>query len=184
MALGQSNTLEIFDLDGTCNEIDVAGALEGKGSAEVRVYLEAAARFVAAKIPSLNEAEVFDGIKAAMKVIFPDRAKFENWASFPTADKNTTRVCPAVDHFLLTPLAVKAYLSTCPEAKPFLESDWKNDLYQFCSNASLPHAEIDDDAKGALDDRLSRDALMVILTNSKPSKALQMLKKAGYSEDR
>lgn len=182
MTLRQSETLELFDLDGTLNEIDVLGAVEGKGSAEVSAYLEAATRFVAAKIPSLRVEDIFEGIKVSMKAIFPGRAKFENWASFPNTQKESTRVCPAVDHFLLTPLAIKAYLSTIPEAAAFLASDWNYALYSFCSKEALPHAEIDEDAKGALDGRLTREALMVLLTNSAPSKAVEMLTKAGFGD--
>lgn len=182
MAIHQSQTLELYDLDGTLNEIDVPGALEGNGSAEVKVYLEAAARFVANKIPSLRVEDIFEGIKAGMREVFPNRSKLSHWASFPDAQKNSTRVCPAVDHFLLTPHAIRAYLSTCEEAQEFLASDWQYDLYKFCSTETLPHAEIDDDAKGALSTRLTQEALMVVLTNSAPSKAVEMLTKAGFGD--
>lgn len=182
MALHKPQTLELYDLDGTLNAIDVPGALEGRGSAEVRLYLEAAARYMAGKIPSLHVEDIFEGIKAGMKEVFPNRAKLSHWASFPNTQKTRLPICPAVDHFLLTPHAIRAYLSTCEEAKDFLASNWEYDLYKFCSTETLPHAEIDDDARGALDTRLTQEAMMVVLTNSAPSKAVDMLTKAGFGD--
>lgn len=182
MALHKPQRLELYDLDGTLNEIDVPGALEGKGSAEVRFYLEAATRYVAGKVPSLRTEDIFEGIKAGMKEVFPNRAKLSHWASFPDAQKNRLPICPAVDHFLLTPHAIRNYLSTCEEAKDFLASSWEYDLYKFCSAETLPHAGVDDDAKGALDTRLTQEALMVVLTNSAPSKAVEMLTRAGFGD--
>ena len=86
----QSKTLELYDLDGTLNEIDVPGALEGKGSVVVRMYFEAAARFLCEKIPSFrgSEEDVLEGIKKCMGKVFPYRALYSNWATFRNTKKN------------------------------------------------------------------------------------------------
>lgn len=195
MGFQQSRILELYDLDGTLNEIDVPGALEGKGSPEVVEYLNAAARFVCNELPSLKgqEADVLEGIKEGMRTIFPDRSKLKNWASFPNTQKVNTPVCPAVDHYLLTPHAIRAFLSsrllsleasspTAKEIQTFLGRDWQYPLYKFCSAATLEYAAIDEDARTTLDRRLTADALTVVLTNSDTAKARLMLTKAGFGD--
>src|SRR3989338_6965088 len=188
-----SHTLELYDLDGTLNSIDVPGALDGKGSPEVTEYINAAVTFLTSQIPELKrlEVDVLRKIQGGMRLIFPQRSKLEYWATFPNTDKQQTKICPAVDHYLLTPHAVRAclnsYLQVLDADNPlhqsitrFLATNWQYPLYAFCSAATLEHAAIDENAQMALDGRLTRDGIIVVFTNSKPQKAEIMLRKAGF----
>lgn len=100
-----SNTLELYDLDGTLNSIDVPGALDGNGSPEVKEYINAAVTFLIMHIPELKGTEdnVLRKIQKGMELTFPKRSQLKYWAIFPNTDKQQTKICPAVDHYLLTP---------------------------------------------------------------------------------
>lgn len=179
-------------MDGTCNNFDVQAVLDGKeGSPEVVAYLEAAASFVRNRFPDLSEEEIYDGIKEAMQQVLPNRSKTDYWGTFPDANNGRKRICPAVDHYLLTPHAVALYLKQKKDEDKalqkkidaFLKDDgWMYPLYKYCSAASLPHASIDEDAIGVLDARLTREALVTIFTNSSTEKAYTLLAKAGFSD--
>lgn len=188
------DTLELYDLDGTMNEIDVLAALEGQSNDEVQHYIVAAAEYVAEKV-GLSTDEVFVGIKTAMLLeVFPNRAKFENWASFPAADKTPVKITPAVDHFLLTARAVEVFLQKrlsqeCTKdndltrkIKAFLESNWGYPLFAHASEAALPHSHLSEDACSVIEDRLRAQALAAIFTNSSTAKAVTLLKKAGFGD--
>lgn len=188
------NTLELYDLDGTMNRIDVLAALEGQSNDEVQHYIVAAAEYVAEKV-GLSTDEVFVGIKTAMLVeVFPNRAKFENWASFPAADKTPVKVTPAVDHFLLMARAVEVFLQNrlsqegdkenelTRKIKDFLAQSWGYPLFAHASEVALPHSHLSEDACSVIEDRLRAQALAVIFTNSSTSKAVALLKKAGFGD--
>ncbi len=185
-----TDTLELYDLDGTCNDEDMGAVCEGKESSqEIEIYLVAAATFVDETL-DIGKDEVLRGIKSQIPLIFPRRSEHGFWGTFPSATGEKTKICPAVDHFLLTPLAIEGFLKLLlaqerPESvlaqkvNSFLASDWRYPLYKYCSNLSLPYASIDEDAIGVLESRMSRGALPAIFTNSTPDKAQTMLEKAG-----
>lgn len=192
-ALRKTKTLELYDLDGTFNDFDVQAVLDGKGgSPEVVAYLEASARFVRKGVSQLSEEEIHHGIKKAMRQgVLPNRSKTKYWGTFPDTNKNRIPICPAVDHYLLTPHAVRLYLEEKREESrvlqtridAFLKDDsWIYPLYKFCSAESLDHAAIDDDARKVLEARLIRRAFVTIFTNSSPKKACTLLKKAGFGD--
>ncbi len=193
-----SDTLELYDLDGTMIDIDVERGLDKQSNDEVQHYFIAAAQFVADQT-GLDADEVFEGMKVAMLGdIFPNRAKFENWASFPAIDKTPVKVTPAVDHYLLTPRAIELFLNrrlaqeqqedqqspVVTKIREFLAEDWKFSLYSFASEASLPHSHISEDAIAVIEDRLRNNALATVFTNSSAAKAETLLAKAGFFGER
>lgn len=187
-----SDVLELYDLDGTMNDIDVESGLAGESGDEVQYYFIAAAEFVAEKT-GLSADEVFGGMKVAMLGdVFSDRAKWENWASFPAVNKSPVRVAPAVDHYLLTPRALEVFLNKrliqegdldnelTRSIKGFLASNWKYPLYVHASEVSLPHSHVNDDALRVIEDRLRKNALATVFTNSSAAKAEDLLRRAGF----
>ncbi len=191
----QTEVLELFDLDGTCNEEDLGAVCEGRDMPpEIEAYLIAAAEFLNQKLGISTEIAL-SGIKEEIKEVFPKRSKHEFWGTFPSANGQSMRICPAVDHYLLTPHAVEAFLNSLlatetpqgvlsQKIQDFFRQDWRYPLYKFCSAASLPYASIDPDAVGVLESRMSRGALAAIFTNSATSKAEDMLDRVGIKADR
>lgn len=193
------NTLHLLDLDGTLDDFNILGVINGDDSAcpEVAVYLRANAEIVSREITGLSADEILAGIKRFMlQAIYPSREKVENWATFPTAQEGQEKekICPAVDHYLLTPLALQAYLldvkakagkmaPVTREIDTFLNEsgNWVNRIYQHGSSVAMEHACIDDDSAGVIEGMLSRDQLVAIFTNSRPGKAIDMAKRKGFS---
>lgn len=187
------NILHLVDLDGTANTIDIKAALEGRGCPEIHHYILAAADFVA-KETDLPKKTVFDGLKTSILTqVYPQRDQYQYWGSFPSTTDEPVKIVPAVDHFMLVIAAVPLVLKdelvkagqntpTGNKIKTFLESKWVHPLFKFSSDASLPHAEIEEDAREALEDILSRDELVAILTNSSPEKARILLERAGFGD--
>lgn len=192
------NTLHLLDLDGTLNDFDILGVIEGNDSAcpEVAAYLRANAEIVSHEITGLSADEILAGIKRFMLVaIYPSREKVENWATFPTAQggQEKEKICPAVDHYLLTPLALQAYLldvkakagkvaSVTREIDKFLNEsgNWVNRIYQHGSSVAMKHADIDDDSAEVIEGMLRRDRLVAIFTNSNARKAIDMANRKGF----
>lgn len=191
-----TETAEFFDLDGTCTDFDVTPYLAGKaGSPEVAAYCEASVEYIIEKIPALSITpdELLPIIKQKMKDdVFPKRSTYEFWATFHTAQNGTARICPAVDVYLMNKHAVHIYLAwrmktAAPgsvlhkELAAFLEDpQWGHSLFHTSNSVSGKKATIDDDALGALEDRLEKNALVAILSNSKSYKARQLLEQAGF----
>lgn len=189
--------LELVDLDGTTNTLDVRGALENNEDGEILAYVRAASEFVAKSI-GLDEKdydEVFEGIKGAMLAdVYPNRARLAYWGTFPMGDGGAPMpVTPAVDHMQLTKPAVEIYLKMRMDSEPaesdaakkirdFLSGSWGFDMFAHASKASLDKTHIEQDAVVALESRLSKDALIAILTNSSPEKATSMLRRAGFGD--
>ena len=191
-----TETAEFFDLDGTCNNLDIQSVLEGSGGApEIAAYLVAAADFVLREIPQLPSTpeEILSALKECLRNdIFPKRAQWKWWATFPSVQKEMIPICPAVDHYLLTPHAVRRVLERTAQDEAastslrwtistFLASGhWEYSLFKFCSEASLLHAVLEDDAISILDNRMRNNTLVAILTNSTTQKAWMMAEKAGF----
>ena len=197
-ALRQTETLEIFDLDGTLTNMDVAAALreESGSSLEIREYLIAAVHYLCEKIDGLRPEAVLPELRPKMlSVALPNRALDKNWGRFP--EKGTgemKRISPAVDHFFLVRTGVKLYLEDLyaenrrnvlgERIREFLQGNWMEPMYRRANEAAWKHAEMDDDSIGVLEDRIRREALLVIMTNSDTAKAVAMLNKAGFGDDR
>lgn len=162
---------DLFDADGTLNEIDIEGALAGRpGTEEVQYYFRAAVRFAAEKT-GISRGEVDERLRALiLGEVFPQRAHPDFWGKLQ-ADRPTS---PAVDHFLLIEAAVRR-LHPVFNATPGLTTE----LYRAASGAAHKHAAIDDDAKGILDDLLTQNRIVGITTNSSTKKIDDMLIKAG-----
>lgn len=181
-----SNVLELYDLDGTLTTPSFEAA-EGKA------YLEAVVRFVIERIPTFrgHEEGMLAGLlKTIMEDVYPQR--HHAWAQFPTAQGKMMNVCPSVDHYLLTQLGVRLYLEgripvvgeTSDSASQigtfFGSATWANEMYGAASHASAPFARMDDDARGVLEDRLRKNALSAIFTNSSVAKARAVAIQAGF----
>lgn len=190
--MNNSKLLELYDLDGTLTTIDIHASLEGRGGKEVLEYVVAAAEHVAQKT-DLPTGEVFDGIKAAIIGIFPDRMKAEHWAVFPASDKSPKKIFPAADHFILVQAAVMRFLQerlnkegreseSGKRIAEFLESSWINSMYQHANAASVPHAEMDEDAVWAVEKRLRAGALAAVISNSSTDKVNRLLSRAGFGD--
>ncbi|MBI4126068.1 MAG: hypothetical protein HY465_01100 [Deltaproteobacteria bacterium] len=194
--LRATETAEFFDLDGTCNHLDIQAILDGhQGSPEVTVYLAAAADFLLREIPQLphTSEELLNLFKEQLRNdVFPKRSQHQWWATFPSVQREMVPICPAVDHYLLTPHAIRrvlekevqrAAVSTTLQwtITTFLSSGhWEYSLFKFCSEASLPHATIEEDAIAIFENRLCKNALVSIFTNSATQKARTMAEKAGF----
>lgn len=168
-------TLELIDLDGTCNSIDTRNQ-------EVVRYFEEAAIFVSENT-WLAKKEILEWILTEVEGL--DREAYEHWASFPNAQKGFEKVCPAVDHFLLTPSAIREFLKKKwnKEASEFAaKNDWEYPLYKDCSAKSLEVSRIEEDAVFAISERIKAWALVAIFTNSSTEKAKTMLERAGFWE--
>ncbi len=189
MSTDTDKRLELYDVDGTLNTIDVLAALEGRGGLEIQHYLIAAADLVAEKT-GLPQTEVFDGIKAAILEIFPNRMNARYWGKFPATDGMLVPICPAVDYYLLVPPAIELFLKsrlaeeTDEAAKTkintFLRSSWRYPLYKAGSAAASPYEHIEGDAVGVLEGRLRKNALLALITNSATDKVIALLRRAGF----
>lgn len=196
MSLAQTETLEIFDMDGTGTDLDVRAALEkAKGaSEEILAYFEAAAFFVADKIEGLTQEKVLNGIKAKMLgEVFPNRSRYDYWATFLDTRGKVVSICPAVDHFLITHQGVRLYLEELEQeegesvlgknVREFLANPvWKDEMFLFANGIAEGKAQLTDDAKAVLEARLIREALIVVLSNSSTRKAKDVLKRAGFGD--
>jgi hypothetical protein len=199
--LTQTNTLELVDLDGTTNTLDIKKVLEENIEGEILAYLRAAGEFVARGIwPEQGEpsdgfkCEVFDGIKEAILTeVYPNRARLKYWGTFPMGDDIVLPVTPAVDHMQVTKPAVTLYLNqrlaTEEDGSPlarriteFLSTSWGFGMFKHASAESLPHTHIEDSAAAAIEERIRRNALIAIFTNSSPEKAVKMLTGAGFGD--
>lgn len=162
---------DLFDADGTLNEIDMEGALAGKpGTEEVQHYFEAAVTFAGEKT-GISRGEVDERLRDLIsREVFPQRAHPDFWGKLQTKCATS----PAVDHFLLIEAAVRRLHHVFNDT-PGLTSE----LYRAASAAAHEHAAIDDDANGVLDDLLTRNRIVGITTNSSTRKIDDMLRKAG-----
>lgn len=162
---------DLFDADGTLNEIDMEGALAGKpGTLEVQYYFRAAVRFAAEKT-GIPRGEVDERLRdLILREVFPQRANPNFWGKLQTK----LATSPAVDHFLLIEAAVRR-LHPVFNTTPGLTSE----LYRAASAAAHEHATIDDDARGVLDNLLTRNRIVGITTNSSTRKIDDMLERAG-----
>lgn len=192
--LPQTTTLELHDMDGNLTDIDVKAALEKNANAskEILEYFDAAAYFIASKIEGLTQEQVLNGIKAKMLTeIFPNRSRYDYWATFLDATGKSVSICPAVDHFLITHQGTRLYLEELAveesesrlgqNVRTFLENvAWKDEMFVFANRAAEGKAQLTEDAKAVLEARLSRDALLVVLSNSSHGKAEDVLKRGGF----
>lgn len=173
----------LLDLDGTLNTIDIED--ESK-SPEVAAYITAAAEFVSKAVPSLGSADAVRArIIEEIRNVFPQRDVWKNWGTFPDSQNVLRPVAPAVDHFLLVPLAVERLLSDVDdvEADAFknMPKGWRYPLYNHSSNASIPHSAIEPEAKAGIEKLIVRpDCRVAIFTNSSPEKARALLMDAGF----
>lgn len=187
------NRLHLVDLDGTVNDIDIRLAFERRGSPEVAAYIHGAAKFVSERT-GLPEEEVLTGLKQTiLHDVLPYRTQYDYWGTFPMSDGRPAKICPAVDHYLLMYAAVPIFLwrrileedarsDTVARIYAFLDSNWKYPLFSFASDCALPHAEIEADAVGALQEILRRNEFVAIVTNSSTRKAEDLLKQAGFGD--
>lgn len=131
-------------------------------------------------------------LETIMEDVYPQRHL--SWAQFPTAQGKMVAVCPSVDHYLLTQLGIQLYLEgnipvvgersdVASQIRDFLgDANWANEMYRVASLASAPFAQMDDDARGVLEDRLRRRALIAIFTNSSVAKARTVATQAGFGK--
>lgn len=194
MGLAQTQTLEIHDMDGTLTDLDVRKALEAYGGAseEIVAYFDAAACFIASKIKGLTQEQVLGGIRAKMiGEVFPNRSRYDYWATFLDTTGKPVSICPAVDHFLVTHQGMRLYLEELSveeeesalgkNIRNFLaNSAWKDEMFVFANQAAEGRAELTEDAKAVLEARLSREALLVVLSNSSSRKAEDVLTRGGF----
>lgn len=186
----QGNLLELYDLDGTLTTPSFE-------SAEGTSYLENAGRFISDRIPSFSDRRDFVVEKLRQtitNVAHPFRHQHRFWAEFPTVQGRVAKVCPSVDHYLLTQFGARLFLENemaeadrgsllATQIGVFLgDPQWINAMYGFAAEQSLPHARMDDDARGVLEDRLAKGALMAIFTNSSLQKARQVAIQGGFEK--
>lgn len=183
-----SDVLELYDLDGTLTTPSFE-VVEGK------VYLEAAVRFVVDQVPTFKgrEERMLSGL---LETIGGDvySQRYRCWAQFSTVQGKMVDVCPPADHYLLTQLGVRLYLEKmirdvgdsddfASQIRTFLGSaTWANEMYKVASQASAPFARMDDDACSVLEDRLRKNALCAIFTNSSVAKARTVATQAGFEK--
>lgn len=190
--MNNSKRLELYDLDGTLTTIDILSALDGRGGKEVLEYVVAASEFVAKKT-GIPLGEVFDGIKAEIIGIFPNRLEEQYWAVFPASDKSPKRIFPAEDHFILVQAGARKFLQERLEEDGresesgrkiagFLESSWINPMYQHANAVSMEYAEMDEDAIHAVEKRIRAGALAAVISNSSTEKVDKLLRKAGFGD--
>lgn len=196
--MAMSNTLELVDLDGTTNTLDLQASLDER-EGEIFHYFVGAAQHIADFLNGddnlIDVSDIFEGIKvASISVIFPERAHLKNWGTFPNSEKVQVPVTPAVDHMQVLKPAAAHYLRDLQSGlspgellyqriDQFFARDWGFGLFKAGSSASLPHTNMEEDAITALDRALVNERLITIFTNSAPEKAAAMLGRAGF-EDR
>lgn len=186
--------LELYDADGTLNTIDIEHALDGAHDDEVSRYLVAASEFIAEKT-TIPQSHVHAELGRIIRdTVFPRRTELQYWATFPTADKQGSMpIAPAVDHFLLVAGAAREFLAralsdapvgseTARKIEEFSSSPWAYPLFKHASDASLLYASMDDDAIAAIDERLSRNALAALFSNSSTVKAVTLLSRGGFGK--
>ncbi len=181
--------LEVLGADGVLTNVDIVGALEHGTPPELRQYFVRAAQFVH-QHTGLELQMTFDGIKdAILQDIFINRGQPANWHEFGQGVK----IAPAVDHMLITPFAVRAFLkdvigslaSDNPlrcKITDFLTAQggtWEQEMYKFATERFWDSAQMDEDAIEALDYALIQENPVAIATNSSALKIEKLLKRAG-----
>lgn len=182
-----AETLEIYDLDGTCTTIDMIAGLSGEEDAEVTYYYAAAVEFLVQTTGGEEWEISMELQQIIMEDIYDHRHEVQNWARFPDSDGQMQPAFPAVDHYALILKAVEKYIEKTPFTKMAFEemtnANWRNIFYKYCSQQSLEHTELDEDAVEVLRDAINRRANAVIVTNSSTNKAATLLKRAGFTDD-
>jgi len=187
---GQSDLLELYDLDGTLTTPSF-------DSPEGESYLDSAGLFLASQIPFLSgrSGDVVERLhQTIMTEVHPFRHQLRFWAEFPTVQRNVVKICPSVDHYLLTPFGAKIFLERemaeagegsagAVQIAAFLGNpEWVNTMYGYAADQSLPYAQMDDDVHGVLENRLTRGGLIAIFTNSSLKKARRVAVQGGFEK--
>jgi len=200
--IANPDELHLFDLDGTLNTIDVQASMENpeQGDPEIIHYLAGVSRFVE-EASGLPYEAIFHGIREKVLADFDKRATLDYWGRFAAkkeagVPKEYFAVTPAVDHYLLIQRAVRGFLE---DQKAMIQGvaggdpskidrlldpgrNLAHEVYTAGSQASVQQSEIEDAGKAVLDDGLSKNQPMAVLTNSSPTKAMSMLQKAGFAD--
>lgn len=188
LSVAQSRVLRLYDLDGT---LTTPSLTSREGSA----YRAAAARHVATRLPmgSFRVEDIESGVARAIdETVFPARHLPKFWAKFATTQQALAAICPCVDHYLLTQFGTQVYLAQIAAAvgahdpvrsaiTTFLaDPQWANRMYGVAAKAAESFAEMDDDARTALEAELTHgNRYAAIFTNSSLGKARGIVARAG-----